>query len=156
MYPASTTYWNVQAPDLSPKLTVELNGDLRGHRHQHLLLWQSSLDNTLARNYTGVNNRLQCITHTIAYKLFISILHIGPIFKIKRVKIPPNWNQYSMAICMFTHRVLNIYQVSQNSVQFFKRSCTYKLFITRCIFNMGPKFKFQKDWKSKNNEIGIS
>lgn len=37
-YTASTTYWNVQAPDLSPELTVELNGDLRGHRHQHLLL----------------------------------------------------------------------------------------------------------------------
>lgn len=45
---------------------------------------------------------------------------------------------------MLTHCVLNTYQVSQNSVQLFKRSCTYKLFITRCIFNIGPKFKFQK------------
>lgn len=53
-----------------------------------------------------------------------------------RAKIPM-WNQNFMVIYSFAQCVLNTCKVLWNFVQRFKRSCSYKLFIS--IFKSGPK-----------------
>lgn len=77
-------------------------------------------------------------------------LHIGTSItlsltttKFKLAKIPRNIIELKFpGMCTSTHCVLNIYRVSLNSLQWFKRSFAYKLFITTCIFNIhvGPTF----------------
>lgn len=67
------------------------------------------------------------------------------------------WHQNCLVLFKSAHCVLNIrtYTVLSNSLQRWKRSCTYKQFII--IFNIGPKLQVQKGRNSKKNDrIGFS
>lgn len=80
-----------------------------------------------------------------AYKQFIAILY-GQNLKFKRAKI----HRKIVELEFLGNMHIVAYNVSLSYMQWFKRSCTYKLFIT--IFNIGPNSKFKRAQQDSRTE----